>query len=318
MVPDLGRPRLALAVWLAMLAFLAVGIALVGGAPSSPPPILAERGVFTPTGQMAESREQPTLTVLADGRVLVVAGWPTQTSAEVWDPATGLFTPVGEMAVARWGQTATLLDDGRVLVAGGSELDTVVPAEVWDPRTSSFTVTGTPLSPRFHGASELRADGRVLIMGGSNAPVAHEVWDPDTGTFTPAEPTPGTVGPEGTLLDDGRILVVDGRSARVWDPTTGATSPAGMLVRTHGSGPTLTRLQDGRVLVAGGWPPDGDVLDSAEIWDPSTLTSTPTGSLTRARSSHAAVLLDDGRVLVVGSRYRSGYTGKTAELFELR
>jgi hypothetical protein len=125
------------------------------------------------------------------------------------------------------------------------------------------------------------------------------------------------VGPEGTVLDDGRILVVDGRSAEVWDPTTGATSPAGMLVRTRDDA-TMTRLQDGRVLVAGGWSEaGGGMLDSAEIWDPSTLTFTPTGSLAEARSRHSAALLDDGRVLVVGGWFRFG-SSNTAELFELR
>jgi N-acetylneuraminic acid mutarotase len=57
-------------------------------------------------------------------------------------------------------------------------------------------------------------------------------------------------------------------------------------------------LPDGRVLAAGGGNPPPT---TAEIYDPNTGIWTPTGSMNDARSQgHAAVLLKNGKVLVVG------------------
>lgn len=68
---------------------------------------------------------------------------------------------------------------------------------------------------------------------------------------------------------------------------------------------TATRLLDGRVLVAGGCTTDGCDLGSAggataELYDPATGTFARTGNLTLSRDSHQAVLLPDGRVLLIG------------------
>src|SRR5262249_20756860 len=83
-----------------------------------------------------------------------------------------------------------------------------------------------------------------------------------------------------------------------YDPGSGSFSRTGNMItprRLH----TATRLADGRVLVAGGFGPNGSVA-SAELYDPATGTFTPTGSMTSAQSSHAATLLDNGKVLIAG------------------
>ena len=76
-----------------------------------------------------------------------------------------------------------------------------------------------------------------------------------------------------------------------------------------------TRLQNGKVLIAGGnaaLPPAGggvwesDYLDSAEIFDPETGISTPTGDLTFSRDYDHGILLPDGRVLII-SRFSPGH-----------
>ncbi|XYH98433.1 kelch repeat-containing protein [Sorangium sp. So ce1128] len=77
---------------------------------------------------------------------------------------------------------------------------------------------------------------------------------------------------------------------------------------------TATVLQDGRVLVAGGFPvvdapPYTNLaamsLREAEIYDPATRTWSPAAPLAQPRSGHAAVLLPSGRVVVAGGRSRS-------------
>jgi hypothetical protein len=54
------------------------------------------------------------------------------------------------------------------------------------------------------------------------------------------------------------------RSAELYDPATGDFSPTGSMGTVRDSS-TATLLQDGRVLLAGGDPPDGT---SAELYQP--------------------------------------------------
>ncbi|MGA2538973.1 MAG: kelch repeat-containing protein, partial [Terracidiphilus sp.] len=76
---------------------------------------------------------------------------------------------------------------------------------------------------------------------------------------------------------------------------------------------TLTLLQNGQVLVAGGNNSSG-VLASAELYDPATGTWSVTGSMTTARYTHTATLLPSGLVLITGgSDGPSNYS--SAELY---
>src|SRR5206468_8950156 len=62
---------------------------------------------------------------------------------------------------------------------------------------------------------------------------------------------------------------------------------------------TATLLPNGKVLVAGGLGPSGD-LASAELYDPASGTWSATGSLVTVRYGHTATLLPNGKVLVAG------------------
>jgi hypothetical protein len=63
---------------------------------------------------------------------------------------------------------------------------------------------------------------------------------------------------------------------------------------------TATMLNNGMVLMAGGWNYSNGDVASAELYDPATGTFTPTGSLNTGRFGHTATLLDNGMVLVAG------------------
>ena len=78
---------------------------------------------------------------------------------------------------------------------------------------------------------------------------------------------------------------------------------------------TMTLLNDGKVLVAGGEDTAGNVLSEAELYDTSTGTFAQTGNMTAPRMGHTATLLNDGKVLIA-----SGNSGSTviasAEIYD--
>jgi hypothetical protein len=68
---------------------------------------------------------------------------------------------------------------------------------------------------------------------------------------------------------------------------------------TQRAGHTATLLQNGKVLIAGGYN-NSEILATAELFDPTTGTFTPTGVMTTPRFSHTATLLQNGEVLIAG------------------
>ena len=77
---------------------------------------------------------------------------------------------------------------------------------------------------------------------------------------------------------------------------------------------TATRLQDGKVLVVGGFKADGVFLTSAELYDPATHAFVETGHTAAPHTSHYRHLVADGKVLVAGGSY--GQPQQTAELYD--
>ena len=86
-------------------------------------------------------------------------------------------------------------------------------------------------------------------------------------------------------------------------------------------GASATLLKDGRVLIAGGASPSvaaggfngptdiTGLKGAAEVFDPETGTFSPVGDLNTPRAFHQAVLLDSGKVVIMGG-YEAGADGK--------
>jgi hypothetical protein len=73
-------------------------------------------------------------------------------------------------------------------------------------------------------------------------------------------------------------------------------------------------LNNGKVLIAGGFVSEGNWLMSAELFDPTTNTFTSVEDMKAARVGHTATLLPNGKVLIAG-----GYNGDyldSAELYD--
>ncbi len=170
---------------------------------------------------------RPALVPLLDGRVLVIGNderrWRLRdhrVSARPGRPASPC--PAGPIVSAGTVSTAVRLRDGRVLVIGDGG------AQIFDPTSLQFAPVGPMVTARSGGTAALLRDGRVLIAGGmppggtpgvDPALRSAELFDPDTGTFSPTGPigTPTGGGPMVTL-PDGRVFMATDPTAEIYDP----------------------------------------------------------------------------------------------------
>lgn len=173
---------------------------------------------------MTTARRGHTATRLADGRVLIAggvtccdsAGEGFASTAEIYDPRTDIFQATGSLVNARGFHAATLLADGRVLLTGGfvaTDDSATASAEIYDPATGRFAAAGTMQAARSVHSAVLLTDGRVLVVGGLQATTVTDIFDPQTGTWSPG-PTPApAVAATATLLRNGKVLVFGGQDA---------------------------------------------------------------------------------------------------------
>ena len=282
---------------------------------------------FASVARLQIPRMLPATVLLDDGQVLVIGGGndtmspppSDQFHAEIYDPATGAARLTTSTIHPRaWG-TATRLNDGRVLITGGEAPGfAVATAEIFDPATETFVETGSMLRPRSGHAAVLLDDGRVLLIGGfgSDAGPDAELFDPVTGRFSAAGRMPlppgGSFGggQNAVLRSDGRVLILeatgDGASLtttiQFYDPATDEFS-LGPSVPSPRQAHRIALLDDGRLLIVGGWGRDapGQAAD-AYIYDPEANAIVATDPLNDPRLAPFVATLTDGRALVVGSQ----------------
>ncbi len=311
----------------------------VGGVLSSAELYDPAARTFTPTGSMTVPRAGQTITMLRDGRVLLTGGvqnvgFRSQlSSAEIFDPAAGSFSATGSMSVPREGHTATMLRGGSVLIAGGSDngIHTLDSAEIFNPSSGTFSRAGHLHQPRVAHVAALLGSGKVLIAGGGRGGMPSgyisydtaEMYDPSTRSFSAvrAHMKSDRVGAAAVKLNDGRVLIVGGKSGRVvtsrhrnlssltplntaeiFDPESGTFIRTGDMSAPHYLA-TATMLDNGDVLVVGGWTIRGPLvvgMRDAEVYQPATNRFVHIGQTNVARLTNTATLLNDGEVLIAG------------------
>ncbi|MGK4003776.1 kelch repeat-containing protein [Sorangium sp. So ce1036] len=259
--PYSGTWSPAASTWMLGLALacasvmLSAGEAWADGAPSweEVPPMITPRGDHTAT-------------VLQDGRVLVAGGYATSASGgsllrdvEIYDPASKSWAPAASLGapLPRVGATV-LLPSGEVLATDG------IAAQRYSPALDEWTSL-PPLPTSLSQGSQLSSPSAVLLpsgnalvvgLGGSSAAGFHlagSVYDPTSSSWT-AIPTRADLAvgldARATLLDDGRVLVVTGKSGAIYDPGSNAWAASPELGHRQYLYRAV-RLASGDVLVVG-------------------------------------------------------------------
>lgn len=250
---------------------------------------------FTSVASMGQIRAGHAAATLADGRVLVVGGTVNFTdlqlaitsvlnSAEIYDPATNTWSNAPNIGGRRLMPALTRLSTGDMLISGGVEVSVIfgIPfavvstnkAQRYDPGTNSWSnAANMPAGRAFHHDNQLTlADGRVLFSGGVLVPSL--LGAANSAAIADAD-----------LYD---------AVANTWTATSMAQS------RTTQS---VTQLANGRVIVcggAGGLLSAATPLDSVESFDPATNTWSAMSPLGGPRATHAALLLPDGLLVLLG------------------
>ena len=199
--------------------------------------------------RLHKARVTAALARLKDGRVLHLGGiehadpssplGPEQSSAaaDLFDPATGEWIALPDMPAipgergddintvnpgGRWAPIAETLPDGRVLVAGGLAFGTDgtnffigrrSSALLFDPQklNNPWTII-TPMIHRrwFSRSATLDEEGRVLVAGGGFDPTTSEIFDPESGAWSPAASFPSIDAFGSQLNRTGEELLLTG------------------------------------------------------------------------------------------------------------
>jgi hypothetical protein len=165
----------------------------------------------------------------------------------------------------------------------------------------------------------LLAAAALLLVGGALAAgsglfrlptVVPPVPEPSVVAVATASPDATSPSPTEPATPSASPIPVAGPGG-VWIPTGSMGTPR----HSH----SAVRLQDGRVLVVGGFSDAADYeegLTSAELYDPATGTWSAAGSISEPVFENAAALLGDGTVLVLVGHDDGG--PRSAEVYDPR
>lgn len=276
-------------------------------------------GTWTATGAPNNALFRTATVLMANGKVLNAGGTTSfvlqsaHAGAAEYNPATGSWSVTNSMAEARHSPGGVLLHNGKVLVFGGgnSTVSSLASAELYNPATQTWATTGSMNAGRLGGQAVVLPNGRVLVAGGVNVvggylnhSIIPEIYDPQTGVWTPCSPLGSRLEFTMTLLNNGKILVAGGKqneqltltnTAKLYDPATDTWTDTGSLTVARNNH-TAQLLPNGKVLVI-----SGAGTTTCEIYDPTTGLWSTTGSIPAARQSAQANILLNGKVMLINT-----------------
>jgi large repetitive protein len=247
--------------------------------------------LVTATDSLKVGRSHHIAALLPNGNVLVAGGSPSATSgtppplaeAEVYDATQNTWSVLSASLPSARAMAASAVVAGKVVIVGGYTSDGTTPDayDVFDPTAQSFSSPGSVLGGgRVFGAMATLAGGNsmVLVGGYDFGTIAGGTLDDGELYTAGAWQTSGSIGGDRdavglVALPDGRAVSVGGFTdtpeyqdvaiVSTYIPSQNAWYTTGAL-KTARSEPTATLLQDGRILVVGGFSNSG-VLASCEL-----------------------------------------------------
>lgn len=260
-------------------------------------------GAFSVISAPIDVCDLHTATMLPSGKVVLVG---CGLNAEIFDPSNNTFSTSGALKEPRYSHSAVYLSaQERVLVVGGwwgGETVKRNTAELFNLSSGTngeFVASIKLPNDLTDNVSVLLSGGSVLSVGIGGNNMLYEPTIGTNGTFTATSvvdgPTCFTERNMAISLSDGTALV--------------ATSPLEIITNNFSivkftqtlnptrKCPTMTLLQDGKVLVTGG---TNDA--TAAIADPFVRTITSAGNMTTIRVEHTTTLLKNGAVLIAGGK----------------
>jgi hypothetical protein len=294
-----------------------------------------DKQIWTTTGSMRQPRSRDAqFMLLPDGQVLAAGGagrgGEALADCEIYDPQSGSWQETGSLRLPRRLGRGFSLGEGKVIMIGGLDQNHqfMKSCELFDPKTGTWASTGDLHMARAGAACARLHDGKILVVAGgwqSGASRDCELYDPETGTWVEVGAmNVSRSGPMVVTLADGRILSVGGRAGgsnisicELYDPETQTWQMTEGLPEAPFLVSNGIRLANGHVWVSGTFL--GDTRGQSAktyLFDPIAERWIEAPKLKYPRFAHAAVLLDNGKILMTGGHTPKGaWTG--AELIDL-
>src|SRR3989440_3190307 len=181
-------------------------------------------GIWSSTQDLPDARTDHTLTLLPNGKALVVGGGSNSSgslaTAELYDPASGTWSATASLPTDRSDHTATLLLNGKLLVAagffsGGGEIASALLYDIglnFDPACQPQISTAT--SPLTEGSSLTLTGSR--FKGVSSASASN---DQDSATNYPIVKL--------RSIDSSQVVFLPVSPREAWSDTSFKSAPVG-------------------------------------------------------------------------------------------